>query len=137
MSAPDVQGFQEAQARLNDVLGEDVVFIAFEPKVYGPGVTLDPETGDPFDPIQQPISGGDEIATVLRVTPIEGAAGHQDQTLVGPSGVRDVLEPVFSVMATDIALITDAIFVDHNGERYHITDVKNDDDRYLVFTEAT
>lgn len=137
MSAPDLQGFRDAQVRLNDELGEDVTFIAIEPKVYGPGVTLDPETGDPFDPIQQPISGGGEIATVLRVTPIEGAAGHQDQTVVGPSGVRDVMEPVFSVLTADILLIEDAIFVDHNGERYHITDVKNDDDRYLVFTEPT
>lgn len=137
MSAPDVQGFIEAQERLNDELGEDVTFIALLPKVWPAGTQLDPETNEPFDPIIKPESGGDEVATVVRCTPIEGAIRAQDPTRISPSGVRDTEELVFSVKLADTPLVIDAVYVDHNGERYHVTDIKNDDDRTLVYTEPT
>lgn len=137
MTQPDYSGFVEAQDRLNEVLGEDVTFIAVEPKVWPPGTALDPETGEPFDPIVKPDSGGGEVATVVRCTPIEGAVRGSDETEVSASGLRDVGEPVFSVLIADAPLIEDAIYVDHNQERYRISDVKNDDDRVLVYTEAT
>lgn len=137
MSAPDVQGFIEAQERLNDLLGEDVTFIALEPKVWPAGTQLDPETNEPFDPIIKPDSGGGEIATVVRCTPIEGAIRAQDPTRISPSGVRDTEELVFSVKWYDTPLVANAVYVDHNGERYHVTDIKNDDDRTLVYTEPT
>lgn len=137
MSTPDVAGFREAQERLNDELGEDVTFIALEAKVWPPGTPLDPESQEPFDPTIKPVSGGGEIATVVRCTPIEGAVRAQDPTRISPSGVRDTEELVFSVKWFDEPLVADAVYVDHNGERYHVTDIKNDDDRYLVYTEPT
>jgi hypothetical protein len=137
MTTPDIAGFQEAQDRLNDELGEDVTFIAVEPKVWPAGTPVDRETGEPLDPIIEPESGGGEIATVVRCTPIEGAIRAQDPTRISPSGVRDTEELVFSVKLVDTPLVADAVYVDHNGERYHVTDVKNDDDRTLVFTEPT
>lgn len=135
--APDADGFRDAQEKLTLVLGEDVTFIAVEPKVWPPGTPLDKETGEPYDPTIQPVSGGGEIATVVRVTPIEGAIRAQDPTRISPSGVRDTEEMVFSVNSGDYPLVEDAVYVDHNGERFHVTDIKNDDDRYLVFTEPT
>lgn len=137
MTAPDLTGFVAAQEHLNEVMGEDVVFIALEPKVWPPGTPLDPESGEPFDPTVKPDSGGGEIATVVRSTPIEGAVRAQDPTRISPSGVRDTEELVFIINADDLAFVQDAVYVDHNGERYHVTDIKNDDDRYLVFTEPT
>jgi hypothetical protein len=134
---PDVEGFRDAQAKLVEVLGEDVTFIHFEDKVWAPDVQLDPETNEPYDPTTQPVSGGGEVAVTLRVTPIEGGQNDEDETLVGPSGLRDINEPVFIVNSGDAPLIEDSVYVDHNGERYHITDIKEDDDRYLVFTEPT
>lgn len=137
MIEPDMQGFKDAQNVLIQQTGEDVTFIAFAPKVYDPAVQLDPESGEPFDPTLQPTSGGEEIAVTLRVVPIEGRTRANDETEVGPSGIRDTWEPVFIVQLADTADLAGAEYVDHNGERYHITDVKNDDDRTLVFTEAT
>lgn len=134
---PDADGFRDAQELLNDTLGEDVTFIVLEPKVWPAGTPLDPETGVPFDPTIKPESGGGEIATVIRCTPIEGRTRSLDRTEVGPSGVRDTEEIVFSVKDGDYPAIQDAVFVDHNGERYHVTDIRNDDDRYLVLTEPT
>jgi hypothetical protein len=134
---PDTDGFRDAQDRLIEGLGEDVTFITPEPKVYAPDVMLDPETGEPFDPIAEPISGGGETAVTLRVVPIEGHQRADDETEVRPMGLMDTLSPVFIVHSGDAPQLEGAVYVDHNGERYHITDVKNDDDRYLVYTEAT
>lgn len=134
---PDVDGFRDAQNKLVEALGEDVSFIILEDKVYAPGVPLDPETGEPFDPIIEPISGGGETAIVLRVVPVEGGLRPNDETQVQPLGLVDTTEPSFIVLSGDYPLIEDAVYVDHDGERYHITDIKNDDDRYIVYTEAT
>lgn len=137
VDGPDVDGFRDAQNLLNDTLGEDVAFIALEPKVWPVGTPLDPETGEPFDPTVKPASGGGEITTVVRCTPIEGRVRAEDPTRISPSGVRDTEQQAFSVKSGDYPAIQDAVYVDHNGERYHVTDVRNDDDRYLVFTEPT
>jgi len=54
--APDLAGFAEAQSRLRTHFGEPVLFIWPAEKTWPPGTKLDDETGEPYDPMIEPVS---------------------------------------------------------------------------------
>lgn len=48
---PDLAGFAEAQGRLRDHFGEVVVLLRPTAHSWPSGTPLDPESGEPFDPV--------------------------------------------------------------------------------------
>lgn len=139
---PDLQGFREAQERLNVALGTTVVFQVPVAKQWPPGTKLDAQTGQPFDPTIKPVGGGGytefEVNATVAEPQVQDSSSDVD---TGPSGVRRDETPVFIVMETDFALIQDATRVLWHGQPYAITEIQPDGIptvfRYLVFTEAT
>lgn len=140
--APDIQGFKDAQERLTSAVGEKVRFLVPVARVYAPGVQLDPETGEPYDPLIQPVQGGgyDEVevtVTIARQMPV----GTDDNVTEGPGGVRDDDSPAFLVMERDYPAIQNASRVRWQGAEYTITKMQpsglTQTMRYIVYTEAT
>lgn len=139
---PDLQGFRDAQARLNAALGTVVEFLAPIATQWPPGTKLDPETGRPLDPTIKPTGGGGFSEVEVRVTVAEPQVQDSSSDVeTGPSGVRRDETPVFIVLESDFDLIDGATRVRWLGETYAITEVNPDGIgsvmRYLVFTEAT
>lgn len=141
-NGPDLQGFRDAQARLNAALGTVVVFRVPVAPIYPPGTKLDPQTGKPFDPTIKPTGGGGwtdfEVKATVAEPQVQDSSSDVD---TGPSGVRRDETPVFIVMEGDFDLIETATRVLWHEQEYAITDVQPDGIpsvfRYLVFTEAT
>lgn len=51
----DLEAFADAQRRLRATMGEPVTFFGEAQVTFAPGVALDPETGEPYDPRIQPV----------------------------------------------------------------------------------
>jgi hypothetical protein len=54
----DNAAFADAQKRLTDYVGEQVVLLFPTETVWPPGTKLDPESGKPLDPWATPVSSG-------------------------------------------------------------------------------
>lgn len=140
---PDTTGFIEAQRNLIWSMGEDVSFISISEKVWPPGVEIDPQTGEPYDPTVEPESGGEEIELLSKVgvfyRPI---TGMNDDVVEGPSGVRRDESPAFIVLTEDYEAVKDSTTAVYNGIRYRITEFTPDSFvnvlyRWICFTEPT
>jgi hypothetical protein len=143
MGAPDIDGFRDAQVRLNQAMGTDAIFRTPTAKQWPEGTQIDPDTGEPYDPTIDPIEGSGAFNDqVVRVTVSEPQVqdGSSDVE-VNPSGVRRDENPVFIVMEADEPKITAATHVVYLGQTYRITDIQPDGlttvMRFLVWTEAT
>lgn len=122
---PDVAGFADAQRALRDKLGQDVTFLIPADATYDG--EADPETGKPYDPWGDPVTGGGEPTEVVkRVSVVNRLGGVTDEAQSTPIGV---------VASDHIALILDeadwpdveaATHVSLYDERYKITDVRAD-----------
>lgn len=139
MSLPDITGFQDAQRRLNEALGETVQFLTPQEPVWPDGTQIDPETGKPYDPLIDPVSGGGYDSTEVQASvALKADAGDVDE---GQSGYRPDEEPVFIIMVEDYASVASATRVAWNESEYRITRFRPDSlrgvYRYLVLTDAT
>lgn len=134
-NGPNTQGFRQAQERLTAALGVVVSFLTPTEAVYPDGTALD-DNGRPFDPVIQPVSGGDPVGVDIRVTPVLRQIGTGDDIIEGPSGLRQDETPAFIVMEADYPSIQGATLVDWDGQRYAINEMRHDGYRYLVFTES-
>jgi hypothetical protein len=63
-ASPDLAGFEDAQQRLRNSLGEPVVFLFPDQLEWLDGTALDPETGRPYDPMAEPTASAGASATV-------------------------------------------------------------------------
>jgi hypothetical protein len=139
MSLPDITGFQDAQRRLNEARGETVQVLTPQDPVWPDGTQLDRETGKPFDPLIEPVSGGGYDATEVDAT----VALQVDDSDVneGQSGYRPDEAPIFIIMVEDYAAVANATRVAWNEAEYRITRFRPDSlrgvYRYMVLTEAT
>lgn len=139
---PDLAGFRDAQDRLRQALGQDIVFQIPVAKTWGPDVSLDPETGEPYDPTAVPVSGGGVTTVTVRATvifrPIK--RGDEDQVTGVAGGVMNDQNVALLVAATDFTEIEPATGFVLNGKDYSITDIMPDGlgeiDRYVVYGEA-
>jgi hypothetical protein len=138
---PDIQGFITAQDRLRVVLGKDVTFFIRGTPVWPVGTQLNPETGRPFDPVIDPVSGAEETSVVKRAgvtfrpihVNVEDPLGDKVQ-----GGLRKATSVAVHIKDSDYADVQDAHKFVVNGTSYKLTDWERDDTtfRWIAFGEA-
>lgn len=133
--------------RLRTNFGQEVAFRIPLAKVWPAGTQLDPETGEPFDPAIDPLSGGGFTSVVKRVgvvtKPITpGREGGDTRFAAG--GAFSGMDAILDMAATDKADVDDATEVILYGDRFDIVEMKPGGlgggadviDRYIVYLEA-
>lgn len=100
---PTIDGFYDAQMRLRDKLGVDVVFIIVSPPTWPFGTPLDPESGRPYDPFVEPEEGGEDLEVALRCSFVHrplvpGAMGG----LTSPSTPIGNVDRGFAALLVDV-----------------------------------
>lgn len=137
---PNLGGFREAMASKRDMLGEIVTLLGPVEATYDPSVKIDPDTGQPYDPMATPTASGRASASVqagvaYRHTPsFAGAASDQAAGgLFDSAGLLVILASGMASAATSIRADT----VLARGEYYKITAQRFDGvsaiDRFLIF----
>lgn len=137
---PDIAGFVDAHQRLRAELGETVTFLEPLEVSFPPGTPIDPETGEPYDPVitasaRATASGAQtDVRCSVSFKPLSGqeviggAGGFRDRThvmVIAGIEYREQIEACGEFLL--------------RGERYSITAQKPDDafgdvaDRWLVF----
>jgi len=134
---PNVDGFAEAQERLRIALGEDVAFHVPIAATWPPDVEIDQQTGMPYDPTVDPISGGGESDILLHVLPVQRPIQTGDDVIEGAAGVRQDETIAFRMVEADHVLAEDAIAATYHGIRYRLTEIVDDGDQWIAFGEAT
>lgn len=139
---PDLDGWKDAQNRLIDALGNDVEFHVPNAPTYAAGVQLDPESGEPYDPLVVPTSGGDyEVVLVHCIVVFKTIRfNFKDPIFDTPSGLRRGEDVAFLVKPQDMPDIENANEIVLNDLTYKITEVLPDGlvdtDRFIIFGEA-
>lgn len=141
MLEPNLAGFREAQARLIDKLGADVEFTLPATDVeYPPDTPLDPESGEPYDPTIEPISGGPTTVTV-KATVIERRGSAADEVELAPVGWIEGADVAVKVKSADRATIDGTTHFLAFGEQYAVRDIRpsglNVVDSYFVYGAHT
>jgi hypothetical protein len=135
---PDYAGYKEAQERLRNQLGEAVVLLAPLVATYPPGTVIDPESGEPLDPLVKPTASGEASALVkgrVAYTPVRrGGVPQAGATPIGWMSEANIVV-ILSSGAASAAKGAAAMVV--REERYAIRDAQVDGiagiDRYLLF----
>lgn len=130
---PELAGFVDAQQRLRDHLGAEIIFYDEPVVTFPPGTPIDPETGVPFDPTV----AGSAAAQASAAAQCSVAWGVQGkQILQSAAGVDDVTQVVLITASANAAPLASASEFDWNSERYAITAQKPDirwQARWLIF----
>lgn len=125
---PNFDGFREAQKRLRQSFGHDVVWISYAAATYPPGTELNPETGEPYDPEVVPTSGG-ELRTTVRCSIVSrqvSGSPPKDQVTKKAIGWMEMGGVVAIVDIEDYHLVRDAVEFEYAGDRYTIRDDTHD-----------
>lgn len=125
MVTPDVAGFEEAQNRLRDETGAEVVFRLPATAEWPTGVPLDPETGRPFDPTVKP-TGSAMVTASARVGVAFSTTGQQTETAA--TGLWERTHATLIVGSGDVLAhdLEQALEVQLRGELYKIEAFKPD-----------
>lgn len=137
---PDRSGYVEAQNRLREVLGEAVILIQPAVNTYPPGTALDPETGEPYDPLIQPTSSAAASALIQGRVAERGVAQVPERATndgaLGWMEDNDVAVIAASAAASAADGATGMVI---RGERYVIRSTRFDGltgiERLLIFGE--
>lgn len=142
---PDVAGFKAAQDRLIDVLGEDVVFLIPQTATWPPGTPLD-DTGRPYDPTVDPVSGDgfDEITKhcgVIVKPPSQ--LRPQDDVQTSPGGNLSDMDIIVTVRQADFAAVQNAARLRRLTKTFAVVEWKDmatvpvafTPDRWIVYGE--
>lgn len=136
---PDVAGFREAQKRLRQRLGVDVVFLVPQAPTWPDGTQLDPETGRPYDPFAEPASGGDDQEVTVRCSLVNRALTPLDPTVTTAVGDQDIAEAALIVDEADFATVQGARRCRVLARTWRIAELKLDelagDARYIAYLE--
>jgi hypothetical protein len=139
---PDLAGFAEAQRRLRSRFGRVVTFYKPTDALYDPGVPIDQQTGQPFDPTIKPASGGalasaSAVASVV-YQPLQGTS--RDRTLSDQLGRHSKLNKDLILDIGQRGIASGAVRFEIDGETWAIVDTKLDGvgalQRVVVFGEA-
>lgn len=88
---PDLQGFADAQAALQEAFGLDCVFLVAGEQTWPAGTPLDPETGKPYDPFLEPDDPQGDTEITVRCSfvhkPLQGI--DPAQSPIGPGDLGD------------------------------------------------
>lgn len=108
----DTAGFADAQHRLRQALGVDVVFKVPVAPTWDPAEPLDPETGRPFDPFATPTSGGGTVDFTKRCSfvnrPLRGQGTGKADFPSTPLGRVDSFAAALIVANEDYEDVKDA-----------------------------
>lgn len=142
-SAPDIQGFVTAQARLRETTGVDAVFHVPQAPTWDPDEPIDPETGRPYDPFAQPTAGGDDVDEIVRCglvgAMVTGSVPRDDvsRPAIGPIASDDV---ALDMDPADYLRVQEAREVTILGHRYRVQEMRPDGladtiTRYFVYAQ--
>lgn len=125
---PDLAGFRQAQNKLREETGQDVVLLIPEEATWPPGTQLDPETHRPYDPTVVPLSSGfaSASARVGVAWTALSRTGSSNATDLSPLGITEQSHAMLIVGSGDVAnfeLAEDVIVFD---ERWKIQGIKPD-----------
>lgn len=93
---PDLAGYTEAQQRLRENFGEEVILLFPEEVTWPPGTPIDEETGRPFDPVVAASATVSPEATinanvVFKAVNRAGISGEAQATAMGWMETGDVM----------------------------------------------
>jgi hypothetical protein len=141
---PDIDGFERAWAQLHAKFSTPVIF-HFPPDpssvTWPDDTSFDPDTGLPFDPVVEPVSGGEEINIEVNVGIVQQLRAFDDATFATPVGLLESAKMALILDMGQKALVEGATTVTVYGERQRITSWQPDGlfggaDRWFVFTEG-
>lgn len=138
---PDIQGFQDAQERLREALGQEITFLVPQVPVWPPGTQLDPETQKPYDPTIKPVSGDgfEEVVKTCTVIFRPIRVNVEDPIGTEAAGLRKSTSMALLIDPDDYPDVEDATQASVAGTDYKITDFENDTElanRHIAFLEA-
>lgn len=140
--SPDFEGFAEAQVTLREKFGRDIHFYTPIETTYASGVTLDPASGEPYDPTAVPTASGfvtaDVTCSVVNRPMGLSRNGISDTVSRRAIGWLEAGGIVLIVRTeTDYLTIEDATEFDYGDERYAVRQTDHDFmgpvGRYLIY----
>lgn len=144
MTAPDLAGFRAAQVRLAEGFGSDVQFsipAASGAITWPPDTPIDPETGMPYDPVVEPLAGGDPETVTVRAEVVHKTVSQEAVTF-GALGWVEGAEMALILQPEDKTAVEGATEVVVFSERQRITSFRPDGiqpdvvDRWIVFLQG-
>ncbi len=126
VDGPDLKGMKDAQARLREYTGEQIVFYTPTGEQWPPGTVLDPQTNRPYDALIEPIASGWASAAVNANLAFRPLSGMNDQVAELPIGNLELGQIVAIMDIADAKAVADATEFDAKGDHYKITQSKDD-----------
>lgn len=124
MPSPDLEGFRKAQIALREKLGRDCIFLTPVDATYASGVPLNTETGRPFDPTIEPVSGGGFASASFRALIIDNPPSDDADTTRTPAAWFEEGHMVLSLDPDDD--VEEAAQVETFGQIWEIRDIDLD-----------
>lgn len=140
---PDIAGFRAAQQRLKDYFASTVRFLLPSQDTVWPVDTgIDPETGLPYDPVIEPVSGGDPVVVEKMAEVAYSPRPFSDEAEVSMVGFEESATVMLILDFADYPDVKRATAFEVFGERYKITEFRADGladrpDYYLVWGEGS
>lgn len=121
---PDLAGFRAAMADQRDAVGADVEFYIEEARTYPPGTTLDPASGEPYDPTIGAIEEGDSVVVHCGVYMRPVPSSMRADVVAEAIGAIDQGAALIDIAPEDYdqSGLANATEAELFGERYEITD---------------
>lgn len=141
---PDIDGFEAAWRNLHQKFSTPVTFhIPPAPgtTTYPEGTSFDPDTGLPFDPVVEPVSGNESTDIDVNVGIVQEMRAFDDATTPTIVGLLESAKMALILTPGDKVMVEDATTVTVYGERQRITSWQPDGlfgtlDRWFIFTEG-
>ncbi len=123
---PDLDGLRDAQVRLRQYTGQQVIFYTPTGDEWPADAVLDPQTGKPYDPLIQPLASGFASAAVQANLAFRPVQGLNDDVAELPIGNLELGKIVAILDINDGKAVEDATEFDAKGDHYKITQTKDD-----------
>lgn len=138
LPTPNFAGFREAQERLRDHFGQDLIFTTPGEKTWPEGTEINSDTGLPYDPEVTPVESPQTQVHVSCnvVKDGVGSGGNDEATKTAAGWLKDG-GIVIIVDISDWNLVRNATTVVYADDTYTIRDSRHDFigsvDRYLIW----
>lgn len=137
MDGPDLAGFRAARERKRVAFSEAVILLGPGVVVYPDGTSLDPESGQPYDPTIEPVASG--ASALVHAEWVWRSS--QDPADEGAAGTFSKEHPMLIAASAAASATTGMTHFEGRGERYQIESVHFDGvtgiDRCLIYGERT
>lgn len=133
---PDLAGFRDAHVRARAAFAEDVEFVLDAEVTFPPGTPIDPETGEPYDPL---VTGSAVVPRVTASANIARSMGRKDVDDWQPLGSLELGDMLLIMDVATASAASAAVSFSARGESYRVRATRFDGiggiDRFLVFGE--